>query len=183
MSLPEGLGQPHSVCAVSQRPPCCPAKRTLCVFELVLSSLWTFTLGTCCDVSETRANELRGLVFMDMELLRRLINNEFHHCTTLHTEHRLFLMFAIPPVRFRHFANQLGGIAMICKSKRLKRRVFHVVKSLFEGARKFQCSEMQYPRYEMLELSCVCNTSNTMWPTNACQALLRGLIPRPNCRC
>ena len=59
-------------------------------------------------------------------------------------------MCVIPPRRFRHFVNQLGGIAYICKSKLLERRVLRFVKSCFGDALKTQVSKMQYPLREML---------------------------------
>ena len=98
----------------------------------------------------------------------------FHECTTLYTKHQLLHIRAIFTTRNCHFANQLRGIAEICKSKRLEQSVLHFWKSFWGDALNTQLSKMQYPRSEMLGFSCVCNSSQLKLPILTCQAWLRG---------
>jgi hypothetical protein len=102
-----------------------------------------------------------------------------HKCKTINTQHRLLLISAIPPGRFGDFANQLGGIAWICKSSDFASEVLRFQNSFFRGALKTRLSKMQYLWDEMLDISCFCNTSHTIWTILTCQALRRGPFPPP----
>ena len=105
--------------------------------------------------------------------------NHFHGCTTVHTKYLLLLISAIAPRRFGDFANQLGGIAWICKSSDFASEVLRFQNSCFRGALKTRLSKMQYLWDEMLDISCFCNTSYTIWTILTCQALRRGPFPPP----
>ena len=105
--------------------------------------------------------------------------NHFHGCTTVHTKCLLLLISAIAPKRFCDFANQLGGIAWICKSSDFAPEVLRFQNSCVRGALKTRLSKMQYLWDEMLDISCFCNTSNTIWTILTCQALRRGPFPPP----
>ena len=80
--------------------------------------------------------------------------------------------------RIYGFANQLGGIADMCKRQRLDLVVLYVGESCCGDGIKTQLSKMQHTLYGMADVSCVGNTSDTMLPILTCQALLGGHFPR-----
>ena len=86
--------------------------------------------------------------------------NHFHGCTTVHTKCLLLLISAIAPRRFCDFANQLGGIAWICKSSDFVSEVLRFQNSLFRGALNTRLSEMQYLCADLLDFIWIYNTSD-----------------------
>jgi hypothetical protein len=99
--------------------------------------------------------------------------------TSPHETPSVVFVVAIPPMRFGDSANQLGGIAQICKSSDAAPEVLRFQNSFFRGALKTRLSKMQYLWDEMLDISCFCNTSHTKTTILTCQALRRGPFPPP----